>query len=215
MSVGALIGILGGAGAAALGLALYIAGRAIASVAVDELKGWLPHVAAALIASAVARLPEADRDRYREEWLAELLASQDRAMNALIFSLRVRVRVRSLVTELPESSAPDQVATASPTPIMAASAVREVRAEDRAFGALLRNARDEAGLSTAEMTYRLCYSRSSIQRYMSGARRPDRRTVEHWERECGREPGSLLGPWSQLPRTHRPGVRGETPGVER
>jgi hypothetical protein len=84
MSIGApgalALGILGIVGTLTA-FALYACGRAVASVAAAELKGWLPHIAAAVIATAVARLPEKDRERYYEEWLGELLAYQDRRLS--------------------------------------------------------------------------------------------------------------------------------------
>jgi hypothetical protein len=187
---------LGVLGAALLGITLYVCGRAVASVAVDELKGWLPHMAAALVTAAAARLPALDRDRYREEWLAELLAYQDRAFTAFIYSVRVRSRARSLANELPASDTPEMepaITSAPPVPRW-----HDDRMLDREFGQALRMAREAAGLTTEQLARLLCYSPRTIHRYMAGERRPDRMTVERWETTCRARQGSLVEIWEGL-----------------
>jgi ribosome-binding protein aMBF1 (putative translation factor) len=111
VSIGPLaLGLIAAAGAL-VALSLYACGRIVASVAADELKGWLPHIAAGIIATAVARLPETERARYDEEWLGELLAYQDRPVTALIFAIGVRRRVSEVANELPSPSAePERLA---------------------------------------------------------------------------------------------------------
>jgi hypothetical protein len=59
-------------------------GSALKALVVDEARGWLPHIAGALVRSAVQRLPPLHRPRYEEEWLAELAAYSDRPLTALV-----------------------------------------------------------------------------------------------------------------------------------
>jgi hypothetical protein len=230
MSVGTLVavalGILGILGAL-VALALYGCGRAVASVAAAKLKGWLPHVAAALIATAVARLPETDRDRYHEEWLGELMAYQDRPVTALIFAVGVRRRVGDVAKELPSSSVPDPTAKPS-IPVTATAMAGETdQLADHEFGRLLRKARDEAGLSTVNLTWGLHdsgtaslaswmrarwrphYSTAMVDAWMRGTRRPTREVVSQWEQLCGQRFGTLLGPWDRLPPRTRARLRSQ------
>ena len=55
-------------GLIALTLVLGVAGSLLAS----ELYAWSPRLVRWLVARAVARLPDAERDRYREEWSAHV-----------------------------------------------------------------------------------------------------------------------------------------------
>ena len=49
-------------------LAQVLTGGTASKVAADEVKAWSPWLAARLTKFAVRRLPEADRERYAEEW---------------------------------------------------------------------------------------------------------------------------------------------------
>ena len=49
-------------------LAQALTGGTASKVAADEVKAWSPWLAARLTKFAVKRLPEADRERYAEEW---------------------------------------------------------------------------------------------------------------------------------------------------
>lgn len=49
---------------------------------------------------------------------------------------------------------------------------------DAIFGARLKEARDEAGLSTVELAEKLFLKRESVDRYMRGDRRPSGDLVE-------------------------------------
>jgi transcriptional regulator with XRE-family HTH domain len=75
-----------------------------------------------------------------------------------------------------------------------------------AFGALLKEARDAAGLSTEELANDLHVVRETADRWMRGERRPDRTIVVQWEKLCGAAIGSLVGPYDELPpvRRHQP-----------
>ena len=49
-------------------IAQVLTGSTASKVAADEVKAWSPWLAARLTRYAVKRLPEADRERYAEEW---------------------------------------------------------------------------------------------------------------------------------------------------
>lgn len=83
------------------------------------------------------------------------------------------------------------------------------RAEaDGVFGARLKQARDDAGLSTLELAEKLFLTRESVDRYMRGERRPSRDLVERWEELCGLAPGSLVDDHSRLPPRRTPSGKG-------
>ena len=70
---------------------------------------------------------------------------------------------------------------------------------DAEFGALLRRARDDAGLSTAWIAEQLHVARETADRYMRGDRRPDEKVVAQWEALCRVEGDSLLNAYKSLP----------------
>ena len=76
---------------------------------------------------------------------------------------------------------------------------RQPNESSLAFGALLREARDAAGLSTEELAKDLHVVRETADRWMRGERRPDRKIVVRWEELCGAAPGSLVGHYDELP----------------
>jgi hypothetical protein len=47
-----------------------------------EVRAWLPHLARRLVRGAARQLPVDSRARYEADWLAELVAWQDRPMSA-------------------------------------------------------------------------------------------------------------------------------------
>jgi hypothetical protein len=192
---------LGIVGAALVAVTLCVCGRAVASVAADELKGWLPYMAAALVTTAAARLPAPDQDRYREEWLAELLDYQGRGVAALMYSVRVRSRVRALTNELPAPNAAktEHDGARTPTAATARPLGSPDRVADKEFGRALRQARDAAGMSTRDLAVRLHYVPSTLNGYMRGDYRPERWTVEAWEELCNAPPRSLTQLWERLP----------------
>jgi hypothetical protein len=55
----------------------------LTALVTDDVKGWLPHIARGMTRSAARRLPPDHRERYKEEWLAELEAYSDRRLTAL------------------------------------------------------------------------------------------------------------------------------------
>lgn len=78
--------------------------------------------------------------------------------------------------------------------------MRQERAEaDAVFGARLKQARDDAGLSTLKLAEHLFLKRESVDRYMRGERRPSRDLVARWEELCGLDPGSLVDEYDRLP----------------
>ena len=71
--------------------------------------------------------------------------------------------------------------------------------ESKAFGKLLRKARDDVGLTTEQLSRQLYCARETVDRWMRGERRPNRDVVVRWEELCGIAPGTLVGPYNDLP----------------
>lgn len=86
--------------AAAGGMLAAILGAVItamvARLASDELSGWLPIWTRGLLASSIKKLPAAQRQRYRDEWHAELVSYRGRRVAALSFVVRLRLRASSV-----------------------------------------------------------------------------------------------------------------------
>lgn len=82
---------------------------------------------------------------------------------------------------------------------------------DVEFGALLKRARDAAGLTTAAIAEQLPAARESADRYMRGQRRPDQTVVARWEEICGLKPGSLLDAYKALPPRQSSSANGGSP----
>lgn len=89
---------------------------------------------------------------------------------------------------------------------------RKPSKESLAFGALLKAARDAAGLTTEQLARELIFTRETVDRHMRGERRPTREVVERWEKLCRAEPGSLVRAYDALPSTRRP--RPDEPEIE-
>jgi len=66
--MGVMIGLATGAVAIGGAFALQTASR----IAAEEIKDWLPFLVEKLLILAIERLPTLDRERYREEWAADL-----------------------------------------------------------------------------------------------------------------------------------------------
>lgn len=75
---------------------------AVIHLVLAEVFDWFPALARHLIRRAAHRLPAAKRDRYAEEWLAELAALPGQRVSALVFSARILVRARSTARALGE-----------------------------------------------------------------------------------------------------------------
>ncbi|MES9617263.1 helix-turn-helix domain-containing protein [Streptomyces tuirus] len=75
----------------------------------------------------------------------------------------------------------------------------------------LRALKDRTGLSLAELARRTAYSKSSWQRYLSGAKQPPRGAVQALCRMAGAEQARLLTLWDLADRTwpHGAAVAGE------
>ncbi|MFJ4282251.1 helix-turn-helix domain-containing protein [Streptomyces massasporeus] len=65
----------------------------------------------------------------------------------------------------------------------------------------LRALKDRTGLSLAELARRTAYSKSSWQRYLSGAKQPPRGAVQALCRTAGAEQARLLALWDLADRT--------------
>ncbi|MFD7244790.1 helix-turn-helix domain-containing protein [Streptomyces massasporeus] len=72
----------------------------------------------------------------------------------------------------------------------------------------LRALKDRTGLSLAELARRTAYSKSSWQRYLSGAKQPPRGAVQALCRMAGAEQARLLALWDLADQTwpHGPAV---------
>jgi hypothetical protein len=66
----------------------------------DEARGWLPHLSRGLVKSAANHVLPEYRDRYREEWLAEVHAYRDRPLTAFLRAAGIRRSVRVLNRQL-------------------------------------------------------------------------------------------------------------------
>ncbi|MDT0392889.1 helix-turn-helix domain-containing protein [Streptomyces dubilierae] len=70
----------------------------------------------------------------------------------------------------------------------------------------LRSLKDRTGLSLAELARRTAYSKSSWQRYLSGAKQPPRGAVQALCRVAGAESARLLALWDLADPTWPHGV---------
>lgn len=80
-------------------IALLVAG-ALVNLILAELLDWCPWVAVRLIRRAVRKLPPEARDRYLDEWLAELEAVPGRRISAIIFAIRICIGASRVSAEL-------------------------------------------------------------------------------------------------------------------
>jgi hypothetical protein len=73
-----------------------IIGTVFVKLLADEAKAWLPHIIETLVLRAVKQLPEADRERFSEEWRSDLnetpgdLTKLVNAIGFLIAARRIR-----------------------------------------------------------------------------------------------------------------------------
>lgn len=65
-----------------------------------EAAGWVPHLGRAVIRFAAKRIPEDERDRWRDEQLAELAGLADRPLSSLIFAADVLLNARATAAEV-------------------------------------------------------------------------------------------------------------------
>ena len=80
---------------------------------------------------------------------------------------------------------------------------RKPNESSKAFGKLLRKARNDAGLTTEQLSKQLYCARETADRWMRGERRPNRDVVVRWEELCGLHPGTLLDAYDALPPARR------------
>jgi lipopolysaccharide/colanic/teichoic acid biosynthesis glycosyltransferase len=74
---------------------LVAVGTAVLGLVINELHGWLPWMARRLIQRATRALSPRYRDRYEEEWLAELDHLPARGVTSILFAIRILARARS------------------------------------------------------------------------------------------------------------------------
>ena len=92
---------------------LLIVFAALENLVVDEIVGWLPHLSLLILRCAGRRLPDDARDRYREEWAAELDALADRHLSALAFALSLLVATQAMGSGVSQSVAPADIGVAA------------------------------------------------------------------------------------------------------
>jgi lipopolysaccharide/colanic/teichoic acid biosynthesis glycosyltransferase len=68
----------------------------VAVIALAEESGWLRRLAVRLLKRVVRALPATERDRYEDEWLAELEVLPGSGVASVVFAVRVALRVRSV-----------------------------------------------------------------------------------------------------------------------
>ena len=80
-------------------LALVV-GAAVVNLVVADIAGWLPWIAERIIKRAARVLPMQSRDRYEQEWLAELDVLPGGDISQIVFSIRLRLRARRVGREI-------------------------------------------------------------------------------------------------------------------
>lgn len=91
----------------------------------DELRAWIPFASRRLIRLAARGIPAAHRNRYAEEWSAELRAFDDRKLTAFAWAVRVLLRSLRMRAALQE---PDRPAESKAPPQVVLSAAEHVTA---------------------------------------------------------------------------------------
>ena len=82
---------------------LSIVGAFIAKLAASELRDWIPWIASRMINHAVASLPEAHKERYREEWHSHLDDCPG-AIGKLIHACGCVIGQRAIAAELSKTA---------------------------------------------------------------------------------------------------------------
>jgi hypothetical protein len=108
-----LLAIIGGAVAAA---AVTVLVGVVVQLTAEEVSGWLPIWSRGLLSAAVRRLPVAQRDRYRDEWRAELAAYRGRPLGGILFAWRLRRRANSVSEAILEEEELGRFPEANPFP---------------------------------------------------------------------------------------------------
>jgi lipopolysaccharide/colanic/teichoic acid biosynthesis glycosyltransferase len=88
-----------GAGTTILLLCAAVGALAMAiahSLLAGEIQAWLPHLARRLVRAAARRLPADSQARFEADWLAELVAWEDRPMSALAKAAHIRWKARAI-----------------------------------------------------------------------------------------------------------------------
>lgn len=74
-------------------------GAVAVSLAVADLRGWIPYVARRIASLGARRLPPGERKRYVEEWDAELDMYLDRPLTAIVIAFKIALSARRLALE--------------------------------------------------------------------------------------------------------------------
>ncbi|MDQ3822120.1 MAG: hypothetical protein M3321_02630 [Actinomycetota bacterium] len=86
-------------------------GRILAGLLTAEFAAWLPHIARWIVARAVGRLPPSQRNRWLEEWRADLAQFEHRPLAGLLHAIGIALGARAVAREL----TPARVRTRSAT----------------------------------------------------------------------------------------------------
>ena len=87
-------------------LILRILGALAAGAIAEETLGWITPICRRVLRRGARHLPRQSRDRYAEEWDAELLALPGGPVTKLVWTVRTRVSVRALKAALAHSRQP-------------------------------------------------------------------------------------------------------------
>jgi hypothetical protein len=92
--------VLGG-----LALCVLTVVAVVKKLVVDEVTGWITPLSERIIRAAASRLPAQTRQRYEEEWLAELATLRDRRLSGVWVALSLLRGAHAMGSALEESLA--------------------------------------------------------------------------------------------------------------
>ncbi|NIK54660.1 helix-turn-helix transcriptional regulator [Kribbella shirazensis] len=157
-----------------MSLVLWALAALAAGVITEEFLGWITPACRFIIRLGARQLPDDSRDRYVEEWYAELLELPQGALTRLVWTVRTLIGVRSIRSTLlepsPEKNETDpgiadvalRQAIAWPSPARQPTVLRI------ALGAELRQLRIASGISRADAGWAIRASESKISRLENG-----------------------------------------------
>jgi hypothetical protein len=105
-----------------IGLILAVTSRVLVGVLTAEVLAWLPNLSRSLVLSAARPQPPECRERFTEEWQAEIDAYGERRLAALKWAISLRLRAHAHAVEL-GPTVPARAGTAKPNLANLAEAV--------------------------------------------------------------------------------------------
>jgi hypothetical protein len=91
---------------AVVGVLSWIGLQVVTSLVQQEVLGWIPHLSLGLLRLAVRQLPPAHRDRWLEEWEAELATLRDRPLTCLLTAVGFVFAVRGVCGAISPAAQP-------------------------------------------------------------------------------------------------------------